>query len=127
MSLPGDIASFLQTSGLGTVGTDIFVGELPESPDNCISIFQSGGEPPIDQGMDTIDRPGLQVIVRNSSYESCESTILSVQSLINQKELTINSVYYPYFGALQAPFPIGRDDQNLIRFVQNYSTLRRNV
>ena len=42
-----DIAAYLATNHLGTVGTDIFVGWMPPSPDQC-TVIKPGGGPPMD-------------------------------------------------------------------------------
>ena len=41
-----DIATILQTNGLGTLGTDIFVGREPETPDQIITIYDTPGIAP---------------------------------------------------------------------------------
>jgi len=35
-----EIGAYLATKSIGTVGTDIFLGWMPDQPDNCIALFE---------------------------------------------------------------------------------------
>ena len=40
------IGDYLVTNSLGTLGTNLFLGTLPESPDVCTAVFENSGTPP---------------------------------------------------------------------------------
>lgn len=72
MALPAEIAQYIQTAGLGTVGTDIFRRELPQTPVNCMAVLA----PPVSDGTirtfgpdgtaPVADQPRFEVVVRNT-------------------------------------------------------------
>jgi len=68
-----EIGTYLATKSIGTVGTDIFLGLMPDQPDNCIALFEYAGSPP-DLHWNG-EYPGLQVRVRNKSYAAARTKI----------------------------------------------------
>jgi hypothetical protein len=60
-----DVATYLQTLGIGTIGTKIFVGNMPSSPAKVIGIYSTGGES--GSGSSPLYRPSIQVINRDSA------------------------------------------------------------
>ena len=68
-----EIGTYLQSQGIGTLGTNLFLGLMPDEPDNCIALFEYAGSPP-DLHWNG-EYPGLQVRVRGTSYEAARSKI----------------------------------------------------
>ena len=68
-----EIGTYLQAQGVGTPGADMFLGLMPDEPDNCIALFEYAGSPP-DLHWNG-EYPGLQVRVRGTSYEAARSKI----------------------------------------------------
>jgi len=61
------IGDYLVTNSHGTLGTDIFLGTLPENPDACIAIYENSGSSPaftMGAGGIRIDYPMIQIIAR---------------------------------------------------------------
>lgn len=58
-----DVAAYLATSGIGTVGATIFTVKMPDAPDVCISLVERAGMAP--DPITTIERPGFRVLCRN--------------------------------------------------------------
>jgi len=58
-----DVAAYLATSGIGTVGSTIFTVKMPDAPDVCISLVERAGMAP--DPITTIERPGFRVLCRN--------------------------------------------------------------
>lgn len=117
-----DIAAYLQTNSLGTVGTDIFKGSLPDQPDNCIALFEYAGDRPEHAQGAPLDKPGLQIRVRNKSYSSARQKCQEIQNLLHGiHEQIINNTRYVLMLANQSPEPLGRDASDRMEFVQNYS------
>lgn len=118
-----DIAEYLQTQAIGTVGTNIFVGYLPDTPTTAIAIYDTAGRP---SQIHEIDRPNFQVVVRDTSYLNAATKIQSIQALLqNLTNTTINGQFYADISNLQAPFSIGRDEEKRVEFRQNYVTIKR--
>lgn len=118
-----DIASHLQSQGIGTVGTNIFKGLLPDQPDNCIALFEYAGSPP-DLHWEG-EYPGLQVRVRNKSYSAGREKIGSVVSKLHGLcEQTINSTRYLLLKANQSPGGLGRDANGRNEWVVNFTVIK---
>ena len=91
----------------------IYIGCLGDC--NSIGLFLTAGKPPIfcfDKH--TLLREGLQVIVRNSSYEKGYEEIIKIYDWLN----TLVG-----FTPSQSPFFIGRNEKNYAEFSVNYIVL----
>ena len=76
-----DIAQILQLNGIGTIGVDIFLGHLPDSPDNTVVLFSTGGFP---QELPLPDvRMTAQVMVRDKSYRAAYERIWRIYNLLD--------------------------------------------
>lgn len=92
-----DIKSILAaTSSLAlTFGTDLFVSEMPDTPDECVCVYDTGGYPP--EANFNYERPTVQVRVRGSkgAYVAAHSLTQDVRdtlhALTNQ---TVNGARY---------------------------------
>lgn len=106
--LTTDLAAYLQTAGVGTVGTDIFKGFLPETPNDCVVLFQRGGQPPeVVNTVPRIEYPELHVIIRadgDTAYEDAMDKANDVMVALHAiGEVTINTRRYLYVRALSSP------------------------
>ena len=125
-----DIGEFLESKSIGVVGTSIFLGELPATPDAVVAIFEYAGDPPSKIG--NARSPGIQVRVRDATYQAARITIDAIYALFfqigneqdNDNEyasgLTINDTTYLLFETVQEPFPLGPDSQDRQELAQNY-------
>lgn len=64
-----DLATLIETAGLGTVGTDIYVYHSPSEAQNCIIVYPSNDPPSVDPETPFYVRGKFQVIVRNRVYQ----------------------------------------------------------
>ena len=76
-----EIGAYLATKSIGTVGTDIFLGLMPDQPDNCVTLFEYAGSPP-DLHWNG-EYPGLQVRVRNKSYAAARTKIGEIMTALH--------------------------------------------
>lgn len=122
MAFLQDIGEYLEDLGVGTVGTNLFLGEMPESPNSCIALYQYAGETPItthDGGV--IEKPGLQVKVRDPVYATGMAKIGSIFDALHKLANTrLEGTGYLSFFAVQSPYPLGRDASNRMEWVQNF-------
>ena len=124
MLLPELSTFFTSSSGTGTLGTDLFLGALPDSPDTCAALYEYPGEPPEGRlGTDrawSYETPHVQVRVRSTSYAAGRTLIeqyyQKTARLVNRE---ITGVYYVGADALQAPFSLSRDENNRWHFAFN--------
>jgi len=120
-----DIGSYLQSIGLGTPGVDLFYGQMPDSPDECIVLSEYAGRPPVYARPGArLDRPGLQVCVRSNTYHAGRLRLQQTQDAIDGlNETTINGTHYLLLMSLQSPECLGKDANGRFEFVQNYAVL----
>jgi hypothetical protein len=96
---------------------------MPEQPDQCIGLYETDGLGPINAmssgpGASPIEDPvarlevaGVQVIGRDSNYQTLRLNMQEVYTYLNGvSERTINSTRYSYIAAQQVPFGVGRDE-----------------
>lgn len=125
-----DIADYLSSGGIGTVGTDLFKGFMPETPDVAVVVVETGGRSP-DRAMGAgpggttvaMEWPRVQVICRNTQfdYSAARSKAHDVFKLLEgMPTRTINGTAYFWGAAVQSPFPIGRDDDARVLIGCNY-------
>lgn len=122
MALIQDIAQKLQDDGVGTRGTDIFLGQDPDNadiPTNVIIIYEESGLAP---SVDLPEqRPTFQVYVRNSSYLTGRAKIEAVYDSLHQTlGETVGGTYFYNIFAQGAPGHIGRDGHGRNEFTLNF-------
>lgn len=126
-----DLACYIRnTIGKGTaLGTDVLCNDMPDSPDNCISVFQYGGDAS-DRGFgaDTgaLENATLQVDVRNTNAETAEATCYDIYTALDEMaaNVTIGDTTYTWFHPLQPPFLLERDERQRVTFVFNCEVQR---
>ena len=100
-----EIGTYLQSQGIGTLGANVFLGLMPDQPDNCIALFEYAGSPP-DLHWNG-EYPGLQVRVRNKSYAAARTKIGEVMA-------ELHGLYEQTLGAGEEPDEddegVGEDD-----------------
>lgn len=127
-----EIADYLSTGGLGTVGTDLFKAYLPEQPDAAMVISETGGTSPYRAmrsvaGGAVAERPRIQVMARAAEfdYAAARLKINNVMARLDGAgDLTLNGVRYLWIAAVQSPFPMGRDDQGRVRIGINFDVVK---
>ena len=127
-----DLAYYIRNVlGRGTaLGTDVFCNDLPNAPDNAISVFQYGGMPSNrGMGSDTgaLENASLQVAVRNANPETAESIARGIQESLDEigTDITISgSATYTWLHPLQPAFLLERDQSKRVTFVFNLECQR---
>ena len=118
-----EIGAYLATQDIGTVGTDIFLGLMPDQPDNCIALFEYAGSPP-DLHWNG-EYPGLQVRVRNKSYAAARAKIGEIaKELHGLHEQTLSGTRYLLIKARGSPEILKRDASNRIELVLNFEIIK---
>ena len=118
-----DISTYLKNQGVGTPGTDMFLGLMPDQPDNCIALFEYAGSPP-DLHWNG-EYPGLQVRVRNKSYAAARTKIGEVaKKLHGLHEQTLSDTRYLLIRARGAPEVLKRDASNRVELFVNFEIIK---
>jgi len=82
LTLLNEILTYLAANGVGTVGSNLFAAHLPAKPTKSTSVQLTGG--PKGEG-DPLQRPRIQVLIRDSSYPAGFAKACSVYELLNHK------------------------------------------
>lgn len=112
-----------------TLGTNLFLGRLPETPDTCVAVIETAGQSSVDaMGGSTLPaytRPRAQVLVRAVAYSDASDLAVDIykkMQLIDNESLS--GVRYLRADGLQSPFYLDRDMEERAVFSCNYQTLR---
>ncbi|HHV98601.1 MAG TPA: hypothetical protein GXX36_03350 [Clostridiaceae bacterium] len=118
-----EIGAYLQSQGIGTLATDLFLGQMPEEPDNCIALFEYAGNPP-DLHWNG-EYPGLQVRVRNKSYAAGRAKIQQIYGLLHGLHgQVLSGTRYLLIKARGNPEVLQRDENNRIEFFVNFEVIK---
>lgn len=121
-----DIATMLEAAGVGSFGFTLFVSMLPQDPDLCIAVIDTGGAEPVDSLTGIIfEEPTIQVRVRAGDYSAAYSKAKEVFDALHAKHNTTESgTYYPRIRAMSGILSLGRDARNRSEFSLNFRLYR---
>lgn len=122
-----DIKDYLVAQNVGVFGTDLFAGQIPDKPDICVAIFEYGGSPsPLVWNGIPVETPGLQVRVRNKTYQAGRLTCETVKNKLHGlNSVVLGSTRYLMIRANQsAPEPMGRDNSGRQEWVINFTVMK---
>lgn len=110
-----ELAAYLQAEGLGTRGTDLFYGNLDDTPDAQICIRKYGGAPnePNNDGTVRLEFPHVMVTVRGirDDYDGPNTRIQKVvRSLTKIGNQTVSGVFYLAVLIVTPAYHFGRDE-----------------
>ena len=127
-----DLGTYLAASVTDTaltMGTNLFLGRLPDTPDTCVAVFETSGEGPVNTGggstLPAFTQPRFQTMVRAADYASAaslaEDIYKKVQLIDNE---ALSGTRYLRAEGVQEPYALDRDGQERMVFVCNYQTMR---
>ena len=129
-----DLGDVLSSASIGVLGTTLFKGMLPSTPDACVAILGPyGGLPPVwamspgaaSGGRPQVERPRVQVLCRDTRYDSAEQKAVAVRFVLDGLGgVTKNGIAYKAIFAVQEPFYLERDANNREIFAANYEVVR---
>lgn len=126
-----DIAAYLETAGVGTRGTNIFVAHVPDDPDetvdNCIVLLGSAPETQLNADVAALLFPRFQIYVRNEDYNNGSTKLQAVRTALHAKiGVQLTNYYVLRIHADQEGGPIGRDPESgLFEFSINFTAEAR--
>jgi hypothetical protein len=112
------IGDYLQAENFGVLGTDIFLSMLPDSPDECLAIYEDqGGEPRFSLGPDgiQIDQPNIQIISRagRDDYPTARDKAESIRRLLSAVvETEMSGLRVMRIQPVGSVLPLGVDPEN---------------
>lgn len=120
-----DIGQMLEDAGVGTLGTDIFVGRDPDVPILTYAIYDTGGIAPNPKFLR--DEPSVQVRVRGTvnAYEAAYTAAQLVKDiLLGAATQVINSIDYVLFTEIGEILSLGYDESDRPILVSNWRLVR---
>lgn len=111
-----------------TLGTNLYLGRLPDSPDTCVAIFETGGTLP-EQTMGgtlaVLERPRVQVVTRRAGYSDARTLAYNVwNTLEGVANESLSGTRFLRVSAVQSPYPLERDSSDRIIIVQNFDVIK---
>lgn len=130
-----DIAQFLdEETALGlTLGTDLFYGRMPDSPTNCVAIFDNPGGAPmltLKKSTSAYFYSSFNVRVRNIAYAEgwgIANDIVTFLHGLNQQNCPDGSSYVGVIKALNDPQVLHWDKNDRVIFFVNFDIQRKPI
>lgn len=120
-----DIADHLALEGFGTLGGSIFVSEEPTGPNECITIYDTGGAIPLSVDI-RLYEPTIQVRVRSISYAAGYALQEEIrESIVQPLTLIINDSHYSGLFQQSDIISLGRDQNSRYILTANYRLQRQ--
>ena len=124
-----DIKDMLEDStgvdGL-TFQTNLFIGTMPDTPDLCVGLYDTGG-PPSDEAQSGTHYPTFQARVRGAvgGYKTAYTMAQSIRDNLHQRaNQTYNATRFIYIYASGDILFIGKDDKDRPLFSCNFRTAK---
>jgi len=112
-----------------TVGTSLFLNQMPEEPNRVSAIVETGGTAPsyvMGKALPAYENATVQITCRSTSSAQARADAgrawFAVSAIVNQD---LSSVAWLRAVPLQSPFLLRRDEQGRVIFVFNASCTRR--
>lgn len=115
MATLDDVATFVASAASLTIGTTLFKGTMPATPETCTAIYEYSGLPPDHVFGSTAiacEYPRLQIVCRGpkDDYQTPRATAETIyRALAAARNQTLTSTRYQHLSPLQSPFLMGRD------------------
>lgn len=132
MGLLDDVGTYMAanvTDVTLTLGTNLFLGRMPDSPDTCVAIYETAGGVPDDvfgaNSAPPIENAGLMCHTRATSYASCRSLAVDIMTTLSKViNETLTATTYYKISATQSPFALDRDEQERMVFSCNFTAVK---
>jgi len=121
-----DVVNYLITQGKATAyGTDIFEDNMPDTPNNLISVFESVGSAAF--SCDAVNR-SVQLQVRDNDYLTGKTKINGLFSLFQKNEIEDRQIWltatrWSINSCTGTPFKLKEDESKRTIFLFNLSVI----
>lgn len=122
MALLDALGARLATNGVGVVGTTIFLGYMPDTPDVCVAVFEGKGNGPehvFGASVVSIERPRIRVLVRagKNDYPTARAAAVAARASLGViRNETISGVGFLTVTATSELYPLRIDDKERSMF-----------
>jgi hypothetical protein len=125
MAISEATADKIASGGYGTVGTNIFIGLMPDTPEACVTVYEGIGPGIIEHfgGGVSLDIVGVQVTVRGSrdDYPTARNLAVNIRNyLATITEETVGGLRILRMKPEGYINSIGRDPEDRPLFTMNF-------
>lgn len=116
------LAARLQSASVAVAGTDLFLGLMPNSPDECVALYEYAGAQPLEVLVDnsaTLERPSVQVMTRagRNDYPAARALMVAVRdALTDITNETISGETFLRVSQISSINALGVDENDRPRF-----------
>ena len=111
----------------GTVnvsGYNYYIFQEPSTPDNCITVYNTGGEDISCLDGHLAEQCSVQIRVRNNDYTVARTTIETIRTALNLTSFTTTQSAFYNVNRDGLAIDLRRDETNRAIVVQNYNIVR---
>lgn len=125
------VGDYLEAQSQGTLGTDLFLAVMPETPDACVAVYENAGNRPsftMGSAPWAIDRPMIQVICRaaRSDYPAARDKAEAVRALLGAVvDQTLSGVNVMRIEVQGSVIPMGEDENQRPMVSVNFECMVR--
>ena len=128
MSAPShELAQHLADQGAGALGTDLFANQEPATPDNVMTVYDTGGQAPV-LFDEELRAPTIMIRTRSYDYAEAYARQEAAWAVLNAvRGGTINQHRYIGVWLVSDIIAPGRDDNDRHILTANYQVERHPV
>jgi hypothetical protein len=124
-----DVKDMLTDSGAGldlVFGTNLFIASMPDTPNTCSVIVDTGG---FGQGQYGYEYPSLQILHRSTDYTTGYDFMRDVKYRLhyNRNNEVWNGTRYIQIAVTSDILYLGQDDKNRYQFSLNFQIQRSGI
>jgi hypothetical protein len=131
MALLDEVGTYIGTSVSGlTLGTNLFLGMMPDTPTICAAIYNTTSDAPYftmngANSQPSLENPRVMLYLRHTSYSTGEALIYTAwKEMTEVSDDTLSSVNYLRLQALGSPEFLERDENLNVMFSANFQAMK---
>lgn len=131
MAVLEDIGTRIQSAGYGTLGTNLFLGLLPDKPDHAVCIYEYRGFDPDEtmggNGVPVLENVRIQVVVRDTdaNYATAKTKAMNIWKNLSQvQDTTLSGTRYLHIRPMSSPYLLDRDEEMRGKIICNYLVVK---
>lgn len=123
------LADKLTSASVATVGANLFIGLMPNTPDVCAALYEYAGSAPLEVMRDndaTLERPSVQVMVRatRNDYPAARNLIENIRNTLTEiTNETISGVTFLRVNQNSSINAVGTDENDRPLFTLSLMTV----
>lgn len=120
MAVLDALGTYLQTQGVGTLATDLFLARMPDTPDACVVIIEDTGNGPehvFGASTYAFQRPRIRAFARaaRNDYPAARAKAEAVRAVLGAiRDQTLSGVNFLSMTATSDIYPLMRDGDDRV-------------